>query len=131
MFVQSENILKVGSKWAGYLDEDKPDLFSGPELRDKGIQAAVEHADLEYEAWSEKAFQYLLGYIAIHKEFMAEEVRLASKGQVPEPPSKRAWGAIIVRAVKKGLIKRLGYKSVKNPTAHCAIVSVWGVNEKV
>jgi len=105
------------------------DLFiqSGTELRDKGIQQAINHADKVEEKWSEKAYDFLLKYIQTHSEFMAENVREASKGILSEPPSNRAFGAIIVRAVKSGLIVRKGFRNVENVKAHKTPASVWAV----
>lgn len=105
------------------------DLFSGEELRDKGIQQAVDHANRVEPKWSEMAYSYLKIYILIphHTEFMAEDVRKYGKHYIPEPPSNRAWGAIFVRAAKEGLIRRKGFRNVKNAKAHCTPATVWEV----
>jgi len=103
------------------------DLFSGQNLRDAGMTKAMEHADEETPKWNYNAYQFLLNYTKTNKEFMAEDVRLASEGIVDEPPSKRAWGGIIVRAVKSGLIKRKGFMNVKNAKAHCTPATLWEV----
>ena len=95
--------------------------------RDRGIKRAVDHAEKITDNWSEKAYGFLRQYMTRHCEFMSEDVREASRGIVPEPPSHRAWGAIIVRAVKEGLIRRLGYQTVKNAKAHCTPASLWQV----
>jgi len=95
---------------------------TGQELRDRGIEQAVSHAG---QKWTDQAYQFLLLFCNGHAEFMAEDVRRASKGCVPEPPSKRAWGGVIVRASKAGLIERVGYRQVKNAKAHCTPAAVW------
>ena len=102
-------------------------LFSGTELRDNGIAQAMENADAQVNEWTFEAYQFLLHYSKSNKEFMAEDVRLASEGIIDEPPSKRAWGGIIVRAVKSGLIKRKGFMNVKNAKAHCTPATLWEV----
>jgi len=79
------------------------------------------------EAWSERAYLFLLEYIKGKKRFMVEEMRIASEGIVPEPPSNRAWGGVIRRAVFNKLVRRAGYKPVSNPKAHCAPCTVWEV----
>lgn len=109
----------------------EPEYFNpktGPELRDTGIKKAVEHADKVVESWSHMAYEHLKKYIVLHDEFMAEDLRYDSK--LPEPPSKRAWGGIMVRAAKSGLIYRVGFRAVKNPKAHCANASLWRVAKK-
>lgn len=104
----------------------QPDLFSGQHLRDVGMSKAIDNANRQNPNWSEIAYAFLLTYIAQNKEFMAEDVREASKLVVPCPPSKRSWGGIIVRAAKSGLISKLGTRNVKNPKAHCTPATVWG-----
>jgi len=103
------------------------DLFSGQELRDIGIAQSVENADRQVKKWSFYAYEFLLTYIKTNKEFMAEDVRVASEGIIQAPPSDRAWGAILVKGVKSGLIKRKGFKNVKNAKAHCTPATLWEV----
>jgi len=94
--------------------------------KDKGIQQAVDHADAVYPSWSEKAYKFLTDFIDKNAcSFMAEDVRMESAAVIPEPPSKRAWGAIILRAAKSGLIRKVGYQKVTNAKAHATPASVW------
>lgn len=104
------------------------DLFSGVDLRDVGINNALNHANTVYENWQEKAYHFLLNYTKKNNEFMAEDVRLASNGVIPDPPSNRAWGGIFVKAAKAGLISRKGFRNVKNAKAHCTPATLWQVN---
>lgn len=102
------------------------DIFQGQSLRDAGIQAAVDHAEDVHPNWADRAYQALVTFIASRKKdevFMAEDIRAVAK--VAEPPSQRAWGAIIRKAAQKGLIERCGTGAVKNATAHRALASVW------
>lgn len=101
---------------------------SGEDLRDEAIQRALDHADQEAEKWSDHAYEFLLKYMEEHPTFMTEDVRLASSGIIPEPPSQRAWGGIVRRASQAGLIMSTRTQSVKNPAAHCANAAVWSVN---
>lgn len=107
--------------------QNQPDLFSGEHLRDLGINQAMDSSNQKEEKWTDKAFEFLRSYIESNSEFMAEDVRNASKGTINEPPSSRAWGGILVRAVKAGLIKRKGFKNVKNEKAHCTPATLWEV----
>jgi len=101
--------------------------MNGTELRDIGIKKALDNADNTHDKWSEKAFNFLKDYIKHNDTFMAEDVRIASVDEVPIPPSKRAWGGVVIRASKAGLIKRVGFSNVKNPQAHATPATVWGV----
>ena len=104
-------------------------INNGTQLRDKGIKQALDNANDTHEKWSEKAYKFLVNYIKSNNQFMTEDVRLASEKEIPIPPSNRAWGGIVVRASKAGLISRVGFSNVKNVKAHKTPASVWRVNE--
>ena len=104
-------------------------INDGSQLRDKGIKQAINNANDTHEKWSEKAYKFLTDYIKSHHEFMTEDVRVASEKKIPIPPSNRAWGGIILRASKAGLISRVGFSNVKNAKAHKTPATVWRVNE--
>jgi len=97
----------------------------GSQLRDEGIQRAIVKADKDCENWSSKAFDFLINYSKLNKQFMTEDVREASIGVLEQPKNGRAWGGVVVRAVKSGLIIRKGFMNVKNHKAHCTPASVW------
>lgn len=95
--------------------------------RDIGIEAAKVHADTKEPTWSDKAYKFLLTYCIKNKEFMAEDVRVASENHVPEPPSKRAWGSVFMKAAKAKIIKRIGFRNTKNPKSHSTPATLWEV----
>ena len=104
-------------------------INNGTQLRDKGIKQAEDNADDTHDKWSVKAYNFLTNYIKSHHEFMTEDARLASEKEIPIPPSNRAWGGIILRASRAGLISRVGFSNVKNVKAHRTPATVWRVNE--
>lgn len=110
-----------------------PTLFdqAGTDLRDAGMKKAIEHADQVNEGWSDKAFNLLKSYVNEFGpgwKFLGEQVRYyAEAKKLEEPPSLRAWGSVMVRAAKSGLIKKVGYGQVTNPKAHRANSSQWEV----
>ena len=104
-------------------------INNGTELRDKGIKKALDNANNTHDKWSDKAYNFLLKYIKYQYEFMTEDVRVASEKAIPKPPSNRAWGSVILRASRSGLINRVGFPNVKNAKAHKTPASVWRVNE--
>lgn len=104
----------------------QPELFpheTGETLRDFGMTKARDNADALHKDWSEQAYNAAKYYLKTHHFFMCEHIR--SYANLPDPPSKRAWGCIMVRLVKEGLIKRDCFMTVANPKAHKAIASVW------
>jgi hypothetical protein len=102
-------------------------IWDASELTNEGINRAVEHADDENLGWSQRAFLFLLRYMCDKRTFMTEEVREAAKHLIPDPPSQRAWGGIVRRAVTGGFVKKIGFKPVSNPKAHQTPASVWQV----
>lgn len=109
------------------MNTSQPQLpLSGKALKIKGIQKSLDTAERVNPGWQDKAYSFLCEFVKNNAgEFLAEDVRNASKGFVPDPVSKRAWGGIIAKAAHKGIIKRIGYDQVTNPTAHQACASVW------
>ena len=105
-----------------------PPQLSGEDLRDEGIEQALNHANETAERWSEIAYDFLKRYMLDNPVFMAENVREAAANIVPEPPSKRAWGGVLVRAAKEGLIIKMGFRNVKNARAHCTPATLWALN---
>ena len=97
------------------------------------MQRAEDHANQMVDSWSEHAYRFLVSYINSHfygYEFMVEDVRQAALLIVPSPPSQRAWGSVILRAAKSGLIACAGYRRVKNIKAHCTPATVWKITNK-
>jgi|SRR5690625_1520915 len=103
--------------------------FTGRELRDAGISLAIEHADEKINNWPEIAYNALQVFVAQNpvKRFMAEDVRNYAYDclAIPYPPHCRAWGGIMARAARNGLIKKIGIAPVKTPSNHMANASVW------
>ncbi len=105
-------------------------LFEIPEpssrdLWDQGMKKAIDHANQLNSEWSETAFNFALQYVRTHEFFMAEDIRSAAYGIVPEPPHLRVMGPIITRLVKYGAIQRSFYDTVLNPKAHMAVATCW------
>jgi hypothetical protein len=105
----------------------KLDIEEGRKNMNAGIKQAVKHADEEVKDWSDRAYAFLLNFLANHNgTFMAEEVRVSAELMgLPDPPTKRAWGGVMLRAKYKDLIWKCGTRPVKNPDANCANASVW------
>jgi len=105
-----------------------PYPFTGDELRDEGIAKCEQHANAVDANWSDKAFEFLKEYITNVNEFKCENVRFASAGIIPEAINKRVWGAIILRASRLGLIRKISTGPVTDPGSHCANAGTWVAN---
>lgn len=103
------------------------DLDKGRENRDSGMQTAISHADAVSPEWSVRAYSLLQRYLKDYPgEFMAEDFRsFCAQVDFELPPHARAFGGVISRAAKAGLIRKVRIGQVKNVKAHCALASVW------
>lgn len=82
---------------------------------------------MKNEEWCEQAYGFLCKYMKHNRIFMTEEVRVASENVLFAPTSDRAWGHIMVRAVRENKIVRSGYRKVSNKKAHSATATLWRV----
>lgn len=99
----------------------EPEPKAGLEL---GHAAAKEAADHAGDEWKERAFTALLRFTLSHRTFTIEELREASP-EVGEPPDRRAWGQVPLRAARKGIIRKIGWVEAKDPAVHGNAVSLW------
>lgn len=100
------------------------DMFEGNRQRDIGIQKSINHEDYKEPSWSDRAVECVRKYP--HKKFMTEDVRVWSYANgLPKASSGRAWGSVITKAQKSGIIIFHGYDRVKNPNAHRTPAAVW------
>lgn len=113
------------------------DLFNQPEptgeqLKQHGIRQAIEHADNVVESWSIKAYNLFFEYIKTVEQFKTEDARVYAEEKGLEiPPTKRAWGAVVLKLARQGYIKRIGIVTVDNPKAHKGFTALWGVVQGV
>jgi hypothetical protein len=90
------------------------------------IQIAEDHANAVHPNWSESAFEYLKVYLShTRSQFMVEDFREAAQQVIPTPPSLRAYGAVILKAAKAGLVRKVGYGKVRNIRAHRTPATLW------
>jgi len=74
--------------------------------RDTGMMAAADHADRIKRGWTDIAYAELCAYVADRPcDFTIDRARFLRLDEaVPPPPDKRAWGSVIKRAIKSGVI---------------------------
>lgn len=99
---------------------------TGRKLAEDGAQRAADHADRVIASWSERAGDALTAFVKSGAEFTSEDVReYAEQAGLPAPPDGRAWGAVILRARKAGLIRLVRYSPGRNPVCHSRPMAVW------
>lgn len=101
------------------------DFEAAEKARDYGIQKAVDHANAVNDNWSERAYDLLKEFINSNKVFKCEDFRMWCCDKIEQPPSLRAFGGIIMKAAKAGLIEKVGIEAVSNVKAHMANAGVW------
>ena len=94
------------------------------------IDSSVEHADAVIPSWSDNAFALLVAYLGKHDgEFCSDQVRSwATNNGLEEPPNRHAWGAVMLRAKREGLIKKNGmgtYHFPDSPNTHGKPTNFW------
>jgi hypothetical protein len=79
--------------------------------RERGIVSSILHADDDAPGWADRAYAYLIRYAATQaRAFTIEDFRLwALDHGLDEPPELRAFGGITQRAIRNGVIARVGF----------------------
>jgi hypothetical protein len=95
--------------------------------RDNGIKVSELNAESKYSGWSEYAIFWLKRFIENNPgEFQAEQFRVFALGLgLERPPSDRAFGGVMLRAARLGLIVKVGLKATSGVTAHQANAGLW------
>lgn len=93
--------------------------------RDEGMRRATDRADQVRPGWSEDAMNSILAYP--EKEFRTEQLRaFAYMNGLDRPPRDLAWGSVMVRAKKAGLIEFVSFvQCVGSETMHAQPVALW------
>ncbi len=79
--------------------------------RQEAAERATAHADRENAGWGGQAYDALVSFLERRERFMTQDyVEAAIAGGLAEPPDRRAFGSVVSRAVKAGLIVREGFE---------------------
>lgn len=117
------------------MKQDHPDLFAAAAgavqesraARDDGIGRVTHNVG---EAWMAGALRHLLAIP--YADFTGEDVRkhLLAKGYA-KPHHANAWGAVMMTAVKRGLIEKTGeYRPMKDKRSHARATPVYVLASK-
>lgn len=94
--------------------------------RNEAMQRAVDAADGRVPKWSDVALEYVRLYAIQHRgeRFIGRDVTQAAKAYGLEAPTNdKAWGAVLMRAAREGVIVRVGY--AQDPNRHLSPVPQW------
>lgn len=105
-------------------------IAEGEALKEKGLQAAVDHANGNTPGWSDKIYSLFKEWLETKRsgyQFKTEDFRVwvELNDKIVTKASKRAYGFICPKAAKSGLIRSAGQTKVNNPTAHRCFASLW------
>lgn len=103
------------------------DIFEAARRAEEGMQRAIDNANAKNDNWSDTAYAHFLQWLyklPLHSKFMIEDFREAAK-VLPPPPSNRAFGGLVKRAVNDKLIQHAGHGKTKNVKAHGTPASIW------
>lgn len=92
-------------------------------LAQEGIQRAVDAAEREHPGWAALAYEYVKLYAQQNqgKRFIGRDIVTASKKYgLIQPPNDKAFGKVIQRAARDGVIQRVGY--AQDPNRHLSPV---------
>jgi len=103
------------------------DFTENRAIRDASVQLAMDSADEKVRNWSKQCYEMLVKYVNLVGEFMTEDFIVWLEGEkFPIPNEKRAFGGVIMGAVKRGLIVHTGrYGEMKAKHCHMNPKKIW------
>jgi hypothetical protein len=107
-------------------EDERPSLVTstvgyvdGAHLRDAGVSRIDSAPDVD--AWRFFADRAIEKLAAAGEPFDAEDVRELAG----DPPHGNAMGARFLRAAKRGLITRAGFRQARRPSSHAHVNPTW------
>lgn len=87
------------------------DLDAAVRRRDAGMAASLDHAERTLDGWADYAYGLLLWFSDGHSDpWTVEAFRAWAAAQgLPPPPDLRAFGGVTQRALRRGVITKVGY----------------------
>lgn len=95
--------------------------------RDLGMALAEAKANKDHARWSEDAMGAVIMFCTAHptRDFLTEDVRdFCDELDLAETPENgKAWGPIMRRAAKLGIIRKVGAGSARS--SNCSLKVLW------
>ena len=101
----------------------------GEELAIAGGATAAAHADSQSAGWLARATglaeQFVINHVDL-PSFQAIELRSYAEAQgLTSPPDARAWGHVMRRLKKNGVIESIGTGKSSDPKQHNGFITEW------
>lgn len=98
-----------------------------PTPKETAIARAAEAQEKRVNGWSDKGLELLRQYAPTVTDFITEDFReWAEKNGLEKPKEPRAYGALLVRGRKAGIIRATGnYRCMKSEQSHSCPKMVW------
>lgn len=101
----------------------------GEELAKAGAATAAAHAESQSAGWLARATglaeQFVINHVDL-PSFQAIELRAyAEANGLPSPPDARAWGHVMRRLKKNGVIESVGTGKSSDPKQHNGFITEW------
>lgn len=96
--------------------------------RDEGIRIAEAHAASQSPDWPELAWFFLKAAVEWRNlsRFQTTDFRKWAEARgLPRPPDPRAYGGVMRRAARAGMIVADGYAPKTDSQAHCCPATIW------
>lgn len=94
------------------------------EAAEEGMQRVLDLAERATPGWAELAYAFVCDYAKTRERFTGWMMVQDSRHVVPPPPNPKAWGPVILRAARRGVIRKVGHTPDVN--RHGNPIPVWG-----
>lgn len=105
-------------------------VFNSPsavarERAELGMQRTLDLAERETPGWGAIASEFLRQYAKDNGRFTGWMLVRSAADRIPQPPNPKAWGSVIQRAARAGIIRKVGF--VPDVHRHNNPIPVWEV----
>jgi len=99
--------------------------------KDIAIERAAQAQEKRVVGWSDKALELMRKYAPTVQDFITEDFRLwAEQNGLEKPKEPRAYGALLIRAKKAGIIYATGrYRCMKSEQSHNCPKMIWAAKQ--
>jgi hypothetical protein len=95
---------------------------------EEGAERAADHAERVEPGWKDAALHYFRLFAVLNRgtTFLTEDARLYAEGcGLGQPPDKRAWGSVALRAKRDRIVESLGYENTSRGPSHACPRTAW------